>query len=559
MSHENELKRITENLVPYRRLRLISKSADVIVANLAYTLFVIVFIEALSFFYPIGEKLSVSIILVLAAIAYSIFVLLRTPYTILDSARDADLRFNLKERISTSIEFFNREVSENLFGKLLNNAVLFSQEIVPSKGLTIENKKNIYLFASLLFILILLVNLPNGMDDYISKMKKVEKNISVVEKQLEVAKKDIERSSASSSKKEELTKKIDELLKEVKLAKSNEDLLAKLNKYEDMLKKQIPPTLKSSNFAMQSLAGSLSENKNLANLAGALSNKNKNDISKALQELASKSKSGKFSQNDRSQIAESMKNAASSMAGIGQKDLSQSLNKLANDLSAGNKSDLNESINDLENALSEMVKSGQNEDLLANLNKLMSKGKQAVSSNSNNNQNNASAMNGKSAQSSQSSSQSGKGQGGQGAQGGQGQSSNGQGKTSGQGGQGGQGGIGAKPNANAGTSGSVPNMGIVDANKQGKHGKAETIYSPNYLSGSGEKLKLDGSKHKGEETQLGKSGTSRFASNEAALLPYSDVYNEYMNFTAQAINNGEIPKGYEQLVLRYFEMINPGK
>jgi hypothetical protein len=142
--------------------------------------------------------------------------------------------------------------------------------------------------------------------------------------------------------------------------------------------------------------------------------------------------------------------------------------------------------------------------------------------------------------------QSGQGQGAQGTnQGGQNNGSGGAGSGHGTG-------TGDAPQGNE--AGSDP---IQQNNGPGDGGEStyEQIYAPTLLGGDGgPQVDLPGTNNEGEvigegPVTPGDPGTS--------LVPYSEVYSQYEQVKNQAIENGEIPAQFTQIIKNYFDSLKP--
>jgi hypothetical protein len=142
-------------------------------------------------------------------------------------------------------------------------------------------------------------------------------------------------------------------------------------------------------------------------------------------------------------------------------------------------------------------------------------------------------------------------QGGQGQQGTQGQGANQGGQQQGSGAGRGS---GASEGQTGNEAGSSP---IQQGNGPGDGGETayEQIYAPTLLGGEGgPQVDLPGTGEGGEvigqgPTTPGDPGTS--------LVPYSEVYSQYEQINNQAIENGEIPAQFTQIIKNYFDSLKP--
>jgi hypothetical protein len=82
----------------------------------------------------------------------------------------------------------------------------------------------------------------------------------------------------------------------------------------------------------------------------------------------------------------------------------------------------------------------------------------------------------------------------------------------------------------------------------------EQIYAPSLLGGAGgDTLGVPTSGEEGDV--VGTSPTT--ATDGQSLVPYTEVYSEYNQFNRQAIDNGEVPAQFMDVIRSYFSSIQP--
>ncbi|MDO9300213.1 MAG: hypothetical protein Q7T89_02475, partial [Anaerolineales bacterium] len=82
----------------------------------------------------------------------------------------------------------------------------------------------------------------------------------------------------------------------------------------------------------------------------------------------------------------------------------------------------------------------------------------------------------------------------------------------------------------------------------------EQIYAPSLLGGAGgDTLGVPTSGEDGEV--IGASPTT--AEDGESLVPYTEVYSQYNQFNRQAIENGEVPAQFMDLIRNYFSSLQP--
>lgn len=142
-------------------------------------------------------------------------------------------------------------------------------------------------------------------------------------------------------------------------------------------------------------------------------------------------------------------------------------------------------------------------------------------------------------------------QAGQGAGAGQG-SNQGQGNGTGVAGAGRGSGTGDNPTGQE--AGSSP---IQQGNGPGDGGETsyEQIYAPELLGGEGgTQVDLPGT---GEDGEVIGEGPTTPGDPGRSLVPYSEVYSQYEQVNNQAIENGEVPAQFTQIIKNYFDSLKP--
>jgi hypothetical protein len=135
----------------------------------------------------------------------------------------------------------------------------------------------------------------------------------------------------------------------------------------------------------------------------------------------------------------------------------------------------------------------------------------------------------------------------------QGQSSQQSGQSNGGSGSGSGSGSAPQSNQPGSEAGSSP---IPQNNGAGNGGESayEQIYAPSLLGGTGgDTLGLPTSGENGDV--VGTSPTT--AENGQSLVPYTQVYSQYNQFNRQAIENGEVPAQFMDLIRNYFGSLQP--
>ena len=99
---------------------------------------------------------------------------------------------------------------------------------------------------------------------------------------------------------------------------------------------------------------------------------------------------------------------------------------------------------------------------------------------------------------------------------------------------------------------------ITQNNGAGDGGEStyEQIYAPKLLGGEdGSQVNLPSSGDNGGDV-IGQGPTTPGDPGES-LVPYSDVYSQYEQVNNQAIENGDIPAQFTQIIKNYFNSLQP--
>ncbi|GAB4490008.1 MAG: hypothetical protein Fur0016_17750 [Anaerolineales bacterium] len=128
------------------------------------------------------------------------------------------------------------------------------------------------------------------------------------------------------------------------------------------------------------------------------------------------------------------------------------------------------------------------------------------------------------------------------------QASSGQGAGSGAG-------TGENPNAQSGQAGTSP---IPQNNQPGNGGETsyEQIYAPNLLGGEGgPQVGLNSGS--GQEGEVIGQGPTTPGGEGQNLVPYTDVFGRYEEVNRRAIESGQIPFEFAQIIRSYFDSLKP--
>jgi len=448
----------------------------------------------------------------------------------LQAARYFDRAFHLEERVTTAFELQAENHSIEIIQKQLDDAINASRGIKPSRDLPLRFKK-LDGILTLIFALLIGVLWVRGeaLFSAASRQRAVEQAIAQQQTQIEELIKEINANETlTDEQKQALAEPLQEALSSLEENPSVEGAVStlvstseKLQALSDQQAGQSMQALKETGSSLAAQEGTPLEavGKDLAN----------GDFTSAASELANMDLS-QMSAAELQQLAEQLEAAASSLASTNPQ-LAQQLTNAAQAIRNG---DLANAQQAMSNASAQMTQASQ-----------QINASQAASQAAGQLQQGAGqvlAAGGTLRESAQGNQSAQAGQGN--AQAGQNGSGSGAGSGSGSEAQSGQAG------SEAGSSPIPQNNGAGD----GGESAYEQIYAPALLGGTGsDTLGLPSSGTDGDVV-----GTSpSTATDGESLVPYTNVFSQYEQFNNQAIENGEVPVQFMDIIRNYFSSLQP--
>jgi hypothetical protein len=468
----------------------------------------------------------------LGAVGYS---LLR-PLPAMAAARRVDIEADLKERLSSSLFFQSHQTRPDDRSDPYRPALtasLHADALETARGLDIRQafpfefqRMPLYTAAALVLVCVLLVSLPNPMTQVIADRRAVAEEARRQAEEIEKLKEEVEENQELSEKeKEDLRKQLEELAAQLRSNPGDlQEALADLSRVEEALKPRLDPNSLGDQVAMQALAQRLQE------LAGKKPSETESrDLSaaaEALSELAEAANLG--SQSQRETMADNLAGLSGRASQSGQSELAQALAAMAEAVRKGNAEGAKQAA---ANAQQAMAKAQSSQSRQAMLNKALAKL-----------QNSRQAMAG-ACKNPGAGNQPGTGAG-------QGQ---GQGQNPGSGG-------GSQANVLPPNTGGAMNLHGPSGGKQVNPADllGQNIYAPRTLGGTnGEQLEITGQDSgQGQET-VTESQNPLPGTNNPALVPYQEVYRQYLDAANQAMDQSYIPAYLEDYVKSYFSQLEP--
>jgi hypothetical protein len=445
----------------------------------------------------------------------------------MQAARYFDRAFHLEERVSTALELQGENHSIEMIQKQLDDAVNAAREIKPSRDLPLHLKKldiaSAFVFAALIATLWFR---GETLFAAASQQRAVEEAIAAQQTQIEEIIKEINANeSLTDEQKQALAKPLEDALKELKDNPTMEGAVStlvstgeKLKALDNQQAAQTQQALTQTGSSLASQEGSPLEavGKDLA----------KGNLAKAASKLANMDLS-KMSAEELQKLAEQLDATAKSLAATNP----QMAQQLANAAQAIRSGDMAAAQQAMSSAASQMAQAGQQITAAQMANQAAGQLQQGAGQ--------VLAAGGGQTPT----------QGGAMAQG--------QNQQSGQsnGGSGSGAGTGSAPQSNQ--PGKEASSAPIEQNNGAGDGGESTyqqIYAPSLLGGAGgDTLGVPTSGEDGKV--IGTSPTT--AKDGQSLVPYTEVYSQYNQFNRQALENGEVPAQFTDVVRNYFSSLQP--
>lgn len=435
-----------------------------------------------------------------------------------EAARQAD-RCGLQERVITAWRL--RDQDDPLIRLQRADAVAalrqLPAQLKKKMPLSFSSRKELSLWGLALVMVMGLILLPNPMAEIAQEKQAIRQALAKQEEKIEEALEKLEEETAlPAEKKEEIKDVLEELTQELKNSKTIEAGIEALAKGEEKLEK-LKREAGAEGEVAHNLAKILAEEPATQNLAQAQAEGNAEARKKALEEA--KKALDELSEEEKKALATTLKQAAAEWADTSSRssqEVAQQLNEAAKNLATDSAQAANQLGQAMQAASQAMGEQGVTDQQISQAMQRVESGKAAlvqadqnpVASQSPENPSEATGKNQDSNQGNHSGSNSGNGSG------------SGQGKGAGSG---------------------AGNRDLVSV-------PAER------LTGGGPKENSGGPLGKGME-EIEQAGPG--ADFMGVSSPYADVYADYAKEARQAIDRGDFPPLFEQLILEYFSSIEP--
>jgi hypothetical protein len=470
------------------------------------------------------------------------------PRSPMQIARRTDLEAGLKERLSTALAFEQNHAGwRTPQGELLihlqqADALEIAHQVSQRRIFYLTWLRRPLAAAALILIgTITLAVLPNPMSRVIAERAEVKETLAEQSRNVEELAQEIQNEQALSPEdRDKLLRQLAELAQQLRENPGDrEQALADFARLEENLRRQVDPNLESRQAALSSLADQLQ----------ALAQNDQNSQSKpaeldqALQQLAEQL--AEMDPGEQQALAQSLADLAAQAAQAGQPTLAQALSSMAQSALSGDSQSASQAAQAASQALSQASQDMASQQALSQALSQLQASRQAV------------AQAGQGQQVAQGNSQSGSQGQNSGQNSGQGQNP-GTGQNPGQGQTvGGGGGTNANtlpPARRQGRAGSPQGPGLPATAGQ----LDDQVYVPFETAGTnGEQVFIAGQDTGQGDTQVREGQDPLPGTANPALVPYQQVYSQYLQAANQAVESGYIPPELKDYIKSYFTQLEP--
>ncbi len=468
-----------------------------------------------------------------AVTAYSLL----HPRPLKNIAQEVDLELGLKERLSTAIELAAQSSPppSNLPAYQQHDALATAQVIQLRGAFPLRwLRRQTLAAAGLLMAALILIYLPNPMDAVLAERTAVEQAAQEQAEKVEELKEEIEQGSELSAEKQfELLRQLEELAQQLRENPGDrEKALADLSKLEEELRRQIDPNTDLQQASLEAIAAQLQS-------LAPRENANPPTPSEALAQIAEDLKS--MSETERQVLTEALAQMAAQAAQSGDTGLAQALAAMSQAALSVDSAAASQAAEEAAETMAETQQALSDQQALQQALDQLQSSSQAIAQAGQQGQQMAGQQPGQGQNPSQDQNP---GQGNNPSQGqsGQGQSGGGTkadtlppGTGSGQAGR-------PEDTDTGGASSELGEQVFIPWERRPSEGSEVSI--PGQDTGRGETITRENPNPSG-----GLPGNS--------LIPYQQAYVQYLEAAQQAINRGEIPPVYRDLVRDYFTHLEP--
>ncbi|MFQ6118496.1 MAG: hypothetical protein ACE5KE_01265, partial [Methanosarcinales archaeon] len=439
--------------------------------------------------------------------------------SLLEVSIKTDLKLNLKERLSTTVECLQNNEKGDIVKALIKDATNCSRNIDPNKVFPLTPPKETKFLASIVLIIILLSIIPG--ENFLFSKNEVEKpidvevlkNIKEEGKKLEEFSKELDKKAKEEGLNE--TKRIAEKMQNLSLELQSKNLtkaeaLARIKDIKEEIEKSMKNLHLNEDYkdALSRAAGFLEKAELTKDVAKDLKSENYTSAGKKMEKLAKSIGSDNYTDEQLKELSESLKNAGETLLNSSMASTGFEMYDAGSALANGNKTSASIALEKAGKNLQAHGKTVMDARSLESAYTQLRMSQQAI------------ANTGK--EHGQNSNEQGQGKISSGKSSGkkQGQSSNGLGPGK----------NGAGPEAGIGSTNQEGGSGVIKPqpfkNRQSERtseerGTFEKIYAPEKINTEGKEVRIGGSAGEGESSAMEIRGAP---SEGEAFVPYTDAY-----------------------------------
>ncbi len=462
-------------------------------------------------------------------------------------ARRTDLELSLKERLSTALAFGGqvngsepRGEAQQLLRLQQEDALAVARAINPRHAFQLAwYRRPLFAALALAVLAVTVAFLPNQMDAVLAEREQVRAELEEQSRRMAEMAQELEQNeSLSPEERDELLRQLEELARQLSENPGDrEKALADFARLEENLRRQIQPDAASRQTALESLAAQLEA---LAREQGETAEA-ATSPGEALEQLASELAGMEMSEQQA--LAQSLADLAAQAAQNGEQALATALSAMAQAALNGDSQAANQSAQQASEALDQANQNAAAQQALAQALSQLQASRQAV----------AQAGQGRQTAQNQSGNQPGQNPG---QNPGQGQGQN-QGQNPGQGQATTGGGTRANtlpPSQGRGQAGQPQGPG-----QQANAGRLDDqVYVPfANPETNGEDVFIPGQDSGQGETEVREGQDPLAGAANPALVPYQQVFGQYLQAANQAVDSGTIPPSLRDYIKAYFTQLEP--
>lgn len=531
-----------------RRLRFIIFLDELVTGLLISLIAICLYLSLDKFAHWLWEPWQVIGGLVILGILIGFLLFIRRRVTLFDAALCIDEKMQLKERITSALEFSSQLDKSPLIPILVEDAARHAEQVHPKNVLPFRLPKYFQYLTGLVVLAVVLGFVPYYHAEQRQAQLATIKVLKQEGKKLEELSKQLGDEEQGQNMKEfkETAKRLDEVGKALQQPKINEkEALAKLAKLTEELQKtqEKIPTEKGMQEALKEWIKA--NNSEAGKLGESLKNGKMEEAQAQLESLKQKMERGELSQEDMKQIGKDLGDMKESLKDSQLNGLKKSLDEMSQTMQKGDAKSAKTAMEHSQKEIEQLKKSFQEAAKMEKAMQGAEESKKQV------------AMAGQGSGEGEGEKEPGSGKG-------EGQGAGGKGKESvrvlayGSGGGGedaGKTSTNLEEKSNRTAQKNLPYYNRQSKDKPDRVSEFVRLYDPKYVDSKTYDTRVKGKMGEGQMVELGEVNGKPMP--EKGFVPYSEIYKDSKQQAEDALDKEEVPAGYKEYVKNYFESIDP--